>query len=329
MNAPETVDESSSPYQNGPAARRRRRQKAGDETEAKGQNKPSETRQPLLALEAARSETESDDDPASSSPRRYTPRPPLSADVEFAPSLRGANGKPTRAYPERQGSGPVPGRGAETITPRPGSTNTAHPSRQATQPSAGRDLPSPADESNSGSGQPEGEDDQLASYPPPPPFEEVLASEGYSYPRSPDRPDGNSDSSALHSPSLTPPPPPHVPPSPTDLFGQGSLDRQFPAGPDSSGQGTGHFPPPPVESPVSERQPESSPYTLAHKQSGSRPTSTANTVPKSSLHQDRSADRPLSSSFEDDNDRSLRRQRNTDNNMYVNVDNIVGKETYF
>ncbi|RUS71365.1 hypothetical protein EGW08_020874 [Elysia chlorotica] len=333
MNLPETVDESSSPHQNGSASRRRRRQRDGDEADGRSQNRTADTRQPLLALEAARSDTESDDDrPTGGSPRRPVARPPRSAHVEFAPS-RGPNGVAARGHPDRQGAvpaGAAPGRRSGEITPQQSADDKAKPSRHAQQQqpsSAGSGRPSPTD-GGIRSGNPDGEDDQLASYPPPPPFEEVLASEGYRYPRSPESGrNGVPDSSALHSPSLTPPPPPHVPPSSTDLFDLGSIDRQLPAAPDSSGQGTGRFPPPPTQSP--ERGQDSPVYSRPHRPSSVRTPPSANTVPKSSVHQDTSSDRPLTSSFEDDNDRSLRRQRSNDNNMYVNVDNIVGKETYF
>ena len=316
MHEPAKPEESSPPYQNGSTARRRRRQRAGDEASGKGQDKTADTRQPLLALEGARSETESDDEPTSRSPRRYKPRPPVSADVEFAPQP-----PPSRLHTGRKGATPKGNGHTQKAPTLP--LDRANPSTyNVPELSVGGDSANTTPKSDIADHRPAGsgaEDDQLASYPPPPPFEEI-------YPRSPTGPNGVPDSSVLHSPSITPPPPPHVPSSSSmDPFSQEASDKQYQP---ESDPGMVYFPPPPAQSPDSSPggQQDSSPYTPAHRQSDSNKPATD---PKSSKPHEKRADIPLTSSTEDDNDISLRRQRSNDGNMYVNVDNIVGKETYF
>ncbi|GFR90048.1 glutamate receptor ionotropic, NMDA 2B-like [Elysia marginata] len=315
MRAQDRSEEvTSSPYQNGTAARRRRRQTAGDETGVKGQDGAADTRRPLLALEGGlKSDTESDDDHPSSvsSPRRHhVTRTPTSADVEFAPSSRSGGRK----------GGSLKGSGQKALPDDRGAKSTQQPGVAVSE------SPSPTTQGSAGSSRGsrllDGEDGQFASYPPPPPFEEVLASEDYNtYPRPPSGgPNGEPDSSTLRSPSITPPPPPHVPPS-ADLYSQDS----------GGGQGSGYFPPPPPPHSSYQRpetqgqqQDDTSPYSLVHKQPSSDPRgrpSPANTGPssKSSQPPNKTNEMPLtSSSIEDDNDRSLRRQRTNDGNTYVN-----------
>ncbi|GFO38293.1 glutamate receptor ionotropic, nmda 2b-like [Plakobranchus ocellatus] len=308
MSMPEKMEQDSPPYQNG-STRRRRRQRAGDDVTGRTPDDESGTREPLLALEMGSGEPDSDEDPEFNTTRKYTT--PTPEDVLYAPM-------PTRS---QKASGVYSGR---PKAPRESLDNLQRRPSDRAKPSANTPVPGgAANITGNDQVRHRNTDDHLPPYPSPPAFEEALALDNYQSSRSPVE-------SSLPPPNLTPPPPLRSPPSLGDPPNQGSMDRRMP--PVDSSRGTASFPPPPPIQASSDDRHEVLPYSLVRTQPGGSSNTSANTNPKSSSNQpDKSIELPLTNtnSTEDDNDLRLRRQRNDNGNMYINVDKIIGKETYF